>query len=422
MTQTANTAVEIMSPKGWPAIFDRYVKTLPEGSTEHLPRRTNRKYHGRDVTVWYGRVHIDDVGGWVENIRMKHYLNRWRARLNDNSRRPTTEEIYEIMIEADDEERSQSKKPFHLDRMAANIVTNGVQESIFVHINADGRGILWDGNRRRYGTQHIMISDKFRGSRDQAQWLPAYVHLPEGDPAIDEEIKRRVLTELNFKLKDHIPWPAYVKAEEVHRLYHNLVAEDPADSTLRRRVKQQLAEEFGLSGWRQADRWIKMYDLAGMFKEYHEEDHDRTEVEVDLQIQDRFEYFDELSKPGVWGVLEDDPDSRDKVFDWLWDGKFKSFADVRSVPRILADPEALRHAEAEDQNSVKRAIETVISNDPVRVKDKSAANERIAHFAAWLNSFKREDYLTLHPETLEHLHSISADTAKILAGLTSPEA
>ena len=52
MTQTKTEAAELMSPRGWPAIFDRYVKTLPEGDSEHLPRRTSRKYHGRDVNVW----------------------------------------------------------------------------------------------------------------------------------------------------------------------------------------------------------------------------------------------------------------------------------------------------------------------------------------------------------------------------------
>ena len=130
--------------------------------------------------------------------------------------------------------------------------------------------------------------------------------------------------------------------------FKKLTAEDPADPTLSRLSKEQIALEFGLSGWRQADRWIKMFDLSSEFKEFHEEEHDREEVEVDLKIQDSFEYFDELSKPGVWGSLKNDPDARDEVFTWLWDGKFKSFADVRSVPKILNDPEARKQANAND--------------------------------------------------------------------------
>jgi hypothetical protein len=123
----------------------------------------------------------------------------------------------------------------------------------------------------------------------------------------------------------------------------------------------------------------------------------------------------------VWGSLKDDPDARDEVFQWLWDGKFKAFADVRSVPKILGDPEARKHANAPDAEGVRRAIDTIISNDPVRIKDKSAANERIAHFAAWLDSFKREDYVNLTPQSLQKLRQIASDTVKILNGLQASD-
>jgi hypothetical protein len=402
----------------WPPILDRYLREIAGTNPEHEPRRTTRHYHGREVSLWYGRVHVDDVDGWVENIRLKHYLRRWRVRQGDMTKQPTTQEIYEIMQEADDEESAQSRKPFQLERMARNIASNGVQEPIFIHVNGN-RGTLWDGNRRRYGVQHIMTNSAFSSVRNQARWIPAYVHVPSGNPETDAHIKQAVLTELNFKEKDHIPWPSYVKAEEVFNIYQRLTAEDPSDPKLKRMAKDQIAQEFGLSSWRQADRWIKMFGLASQFKEYHEEEFARPEVDVELKIQDNFEYFDELSKPGVWGSLENDPDARDEVFGWLWDDKFKSFVDVRSVPKILKDPEARKHANADDDEGVKRAIDTVISNDPVRVKDKSAANERIRHFAVWLDSFKREDYRRLTPESLGDLRQIVADTVKILQGLQS---
>lgn len=401
----------------WPAILDRYVEEVG-GGPEQNPRRMKRMYHGHKVSVWYGRVHIDDVEGWVENIRLKHFLNRWRTRQGDATKTPTTQEIYEIMIEADREEPAQSKKPFHLERLATNIVTNGIQEPLFIHVNG-ARGTLWDGNRRRYAAQHIMSADAFQGSRDQARWLPAYVHMPSGDPEADEEVKKAVLTELNFKEKDHIPWPSYLKAEEVFSVFKRLTADDPADPTLSRLSKEQIALEFGLRGWRQADRWIKMFELSSEFKEFHEEERDREEVVVDLKIQDSFEYFDELSKPGVWGALKDDPEAREEVFSWLWDGKFKSFADVRSVPKILNDPEARAQANADDSDGVKKAIATVAANDPNRVKDKSAANERIKQFAGWLNDFKREDYRKLSSESLERLRQVVGDTVSMLEGLQS---
>ena len=116
-------------------------------------------------------------------------------------------------------------------------------------------------------------------------------------------------------------------------------------------------------------------------------------------------------------VLKDDPDARDEVFDWLWEDKFKSFADVRRVPKILSDPVARSLANSDGSDAVKRAIEHVIANDPTRVKDKTAANLKIKQFAEWLDTFKREDFRQLDEESLRALEAILADVVKMLGGL-----
>gem|GEM_PF-4117335 len=264
-----------------------------------------------------------------------------------------------------------------------------------------------------------MSEPKFGGVRDRVKWIPAYVYSPSGEPEYDNKVKHNVLTELNFKEKDHIPWPAYVKAGEIHTVYHRLIKGDPTDPSLRRAAKEQIADEYGLKSWRTADRWIKMFDLASDFKEYHEEEHSRSETEVELSIQDKFEYFDELSKSGVWGVLSNNPDDRDEVFDWLWDEKFKAFADVRKVPKILADPVARSLANSDDSEAVKKAIEHVVANDPTRIKDKTAANLKVRQFAVWLDTFKREDFRQLDVESLAALEEILQDVVKMLNGLLS---
>lgn len=406
----------------WPQIFNRYLEENKYITVENLPRRVRKRFHNVEVTCWEGFVNYQDIDGYVENLRLKFYLNRWRSRLGkDDDATPLTKDIYEIMKEADEEESKASKKPFHLERMASNIAINGIQEPIVLFDTGKSKAELWDGNRRFFGTLHIMKNDKFAGARERVKWIPAFVVEPSGDPVYDENLKHCVITELNFIEKDHIPWPAYVKAEQIYNGYMIKTSEDPTDPTLSRKVKESLAEEYGLTGWRVADRWIKMYDLALQFKEYHEEEHSRDETEVDLKIQDKFEYFDELSKPGVWGTLKHDPEARDEIFDWTWDEKFQAFTDVRFVPQILTDPAARRIANSDDQDAVKRAIQTVIANDPTRIKDKEAANEKIAQFAEWLDSFKREDFRQLNLESLKKLKLILTDVVKMIGGLLKPK-
>ena len=411
----------IQSSLAWPLILQRYVQETGATEPEYLPRRVKRRFHGLKTTVWQGHIHVEDIHGWVENRRLKYYLQRWRATVHDPDRSPTDDEIYQIMLEADAEQSADLKKPFHLERIARNIARNAITEPIIVFAGSEGVE-LWDGNRRTFGTRYIMRQPDFEESvRREARWIPAEVILPQGSATEDQRLKHAVVTEMNFVEKDHIPWPAFVKAEQVHDRYHEEMAGDIFNATKSKQIKQTLAEEFGLKGWRVADRWIKMYDRAQQFKEYHEEEQDRAPEEVDLIIQDKFEYFDELSKPGVWGVLEGNPDQRDIVFRWLWDGKFKAFSDVRKVPEILANPEATRLAEEGGSDGVREAIATVMADDPKRLRQTVAANERIRQFAAWLNNFRREDYKKLNLDSLRDLREVVKDVTLILAGLLSPK-
>ena len=409
-----------MQTTNYPDIFKRYTEeTDPDPTT--IPRHVKRRFHGREVPLWFGYVHVDDVDGYVENLRLRFYLKRWESKGGNEAKVPTTDEVYQIMIDADTEERRESVRPFHIERIADSILRNNVREPLILYYDDNGRTELWDGNRRFYGTKHIMKEDRasYVDARDRIQWLPAYVFIASEDKRQDDPIKHDILVECNFVDPEQIAWPAYVKAEQVYNQYHRRMAPDPGDPVLSREVKAELAREYGLKGWRRADRWIKMYNLALQFKEYHEEEQERDTTVTDLLIQERFEYFDELSKPGVFGSLSKDPDARDEVFEWMWDGKFKAWADVRSVPKILADPVARAQANESDQDAVKRAIATVIANDPVRSKDKTAANDKIRQFAAWLDSFKREEYKDLDSEALASLHSILRDVVKITEALAS---
>ena len=412
-----------MQTTDYPDIFRRYIEETDPDPTA-MPRHLKRRFHGREVPLWFGYVHVDDVEGYVENLRLRFYLKRWQSKEGNGGKEPTTDEVYQIMVGADTEEKRESVRPFHIERMADSIIRNSVREPIILYYCDNGTTELWDGNRRFYGTKHIMKKDDcpdYVDARDSVQWLPAYIFIASGDKSQDDLAKHDILVECNFVEPEQIAWPAYVKAEQVYNQYKRRMAPDPHDPVLSREVKAELADEYGLKGWRRADRWIKMYDLALQFKEYHEEEQERDTTVTDLLIQERFEYFDELSKPGVFGSISKDPDARDEVFEWMWDGKFKAWADVRSVPKILADKVAHAQANDPDQDAVKRAIATVIANDPARSKDKTAANDRIRQFAAWLDSFKREEYKDLDAEALASLHSILRDVVKITEALASDD-
>jgi hypothetical protein len=388
----------------YPAILDRWFKQSAKGDPEHAPRKTVRRFHGLDVSVWQGKVHFDTVKGWDENTRLKHFITRWRIRTGKRNAMPTTDDIYSIMIDADNEKGDKEKeKPFNLNRLAENIARNNVTEPIVLYLDALGNPTLWDGNRRFFATMHIMNEDRFADCRQRAQWIPCYIYQTSGDPEIDADVRKKIITEHNFVEKDQITWPNYVRAAETVEKYENLLRGIELPTPIQQReAKKAVTLELGLPR-NQANRWISMFHLAQEFKDYCENTHEATEDKVELFIQEKFEYFDELSKGTVIASFQDDPDRQSDVFDWLWQGKFKSWPDVRDVPRVLNDPIARSMANREDSQSFREAIKEANANDPARIQDKEMAGEKIKNFSKWLRRFDLDDLSKIDRPTLEEL-------------------
>ena len=114
---------------------------------------------------------------------------------------PTTDEVYQIMVGADAAERRESARPFHVARMADSIIRNSVREPIILYYCENGTAELWDGNRRFYGTKHIMKEERaeYVGARDRVQWMPAFVFFTSGDKSEDERIKHDILVEMQLR-------------------------------------------------------------------------------------------------------------------------------------------------------------------------------------------------------------------------------
>lgn len=422
--QTAKTK------QNYPAILGRYVKEVGGSNGEGFPRRVTRKFHRVEIPGWSGRIHVEDIRGWAENQRLKLYLSQWRNRRGKPDAVPTTDEIYEMMLDADrgdDKEKvTEKQKVFHVERLANSIARNGIQEPIIVFLDDDGTPWLWDGNRRYFSTLHIMRDGDFEKVRDETQWMPCFLIQATGSPALDNKYQHAILTETNFVTKDAISWPTYIKAEQIWEQFNIRTKADPTDPLLQREVRQELAEEYGLftskgkPAFRQVDRWVKMVNLAQEFKEYQEETNGREETAVDLHVAQYFEYFDELNKKAVREVLSADPDKESEIFDWLWDKKFPSFLAVRQIPKIFNDPVALDYMRTgTKETAFQNAASAIAANDPAYVKDKRAADAKIKSFGDWLNSFKREDFRQLEVESLQQLKEILEDVIKMLAGLIS---
>jgi hypothetical protein len=84
----------------------------------------------------------------------------------------------------------------------------------------------------------------------------------------------------------------------------------------------------------------------------------------DKQWFRKFTYFDELfKKPDLRGWIDTDPANVETFIDWIAKEKFNDVRDVRILPEILADPDAIKIFRATD-GDITKAREALSRKDP----------------------------------------------------------
>lgn len=361
------------------------------------PRHEVRFFHRRKVEVWSGYVKTPNIKGWVDNVRIELFVEKWKR--DHNGTLPTNDEILDWML-------SDPYDEFDLSSLGNSIVKNGVRQPIV--ITADG--VLLDGNRRYFSSLFKFRHAEKTGDKpmlDMVSQLPAYVL----SPSCTREDLDAVLVEENFVDDCRRQWPRFIKAGKVFSAYQSLRENGSSKAT----ATAELVERFGEKK-SQVDRWIRMMDFIEEFYDYHingDEDNGRPpkdEFEVKWQVQKYFEYFDELTKPEVMRTLEADPELREKVLQRLYDEDFISFKQIRSLPAIKSD---LRARDKFMLGDGKKAVEDAINWLTATGITKKAldVNDRIMSFLKFIGTLTANDIDKLDLRTIEALEEISAKVA-----------
>jgi hypothetical protein len=361
------------------------------------PRHEIRFFHRRRVEVWSGYVKTSDVKGWVDNVRIELFVDKWKR--DHAGTLPTNDEILDWML-------TDPYDEFDLGGLGDSIVNNGVRQSIV--ITADGT--LLDGNRRYFSALFKLRQAQKSGDKaiiDMVSHLPAFVLSPS---CTDEDLDA-VLVEENFVDDCRRQWPRFIKASKVFSAYQAL----RENGTSRPTAVAELVERFGMKK-PQVERWIKMMDFIEEFYDYHinGDDEDgrvpKDEFDVKWQAQQYFEYFDELTKPDVMRTLESDRELREKVLHRLYDEDFVNFKQIRSLPAIALD---LRARDKFMRLDGKKAVEDAISWLAVTGMTKKAldVNDRIMSFLKFIGTLTANDIDKLDLRTIEALEEISAKVA-----------
>lgn len=371
------------------------VGNIPDDGRVHLelfdaeglevrPVRPMANFLGLNVPLMEGFAESRNIMFWEDNLRLKVDLANFQRR---EGRDPDPGELREMLWPKGNLPKDDIHKIIPL---ADDIASRGVQVPPVI----DYWGTAWDGNRRLAACLHVLTSDDYsQEEKNRARKIRVW----QTDRHATKDQIAAIVTSLNFGGEFKMPWPEYVRAQQVYDAYIERRDSEASRHVVSERdetkIRQDIAREFGIKT-AEVTRYCKMMVWALDFEDYHREQ-GRDEADIATRTSALFQYFYELDSgrgnDKLAVKLRDDDAFRAIVFDLMFDKKFKNWAQIRELRRVYENPEALdelKEAHSETSTAVGRervgdAIDLARKRSAV-LRQAGRADE-LARVTKWLN-------------------------------------
>jgi hypothetical protein len=327
-----------------------------------------------------GKVHIENVCGWVQNPRIQ--LAAQERKLNVGDRDLTQEEVFEIM---------KSEPSIHLAALRDDILKRGLREPIII----SSAGQLLDGNRRFFALKLLLETIPLNDpKRREFEVLPAYV-LTTDSTSVDEEL---VLVEENFQPSLKIEWPDFVKAT-----YIRLDKEKGL-------TEKEIADKYGWtrSKVKETFKIIKIIDDFITFATDPVDNEDEyggglglAEHQAESIASRNYQFFNEAQKSFYESLLSD-AEFKFQFFRWIHEDKFASFPEVRIAYEAWKHPKIRSIITSKESTAAKDAKASLDYHKRI-LKGESEARETINQFIEYLQSIQAIDIKSLSQEDINKL-------------------
>ena len=357
-------------------------------------------FHGRPVPVREGFVDVEDIRLWGDNERLKIHVAQFTE---SQGRKPTTSDLLSIMNSQANLPGINFKDQFEIEDLARSIAANGVRLPPVVSHD----GILLDGNRRITACLAVLSDETYNADEKKRAKTIRVRQLTEH--ATDDD-KHAVVVSLNFEPDYKVQWPEYVKGRILYEEWRTTLENEQRPGVARRKdLAKKLAAKFAITTDR-LNRYIEMIKLSDEFEDHHRMKHGRDAHEVKHHANEYFQYFDELGKGraagGVNSILSNDDGFKELVFDLLYDGKFKRFAQIRDLKHAYNNDEAmhlLRSArEEKDRDQGREDVDNGLKVGHLAnaVQRRLGGNKRIEVFVKWLREAPVEFFSPGQPDSI----------------------
>ena len=197
-------------------------------------------------------------------------------------------------------------------------------------------GLVVEGNSRT-----VVLRELHKKYPDDARWTETYVRLLPPDVTNEQIIT--LLGELHIAGK--IEWRAYEQAQYVWRMNKEFGRTYDFLAAHLRWSRSKIAQKIG--AFEETQRYLAEY--------------------ADPQGVNRFSHFEEfMKKKDLRERRENDPSFMKEFRKWVYDGKFPGATDLRALPDVLANNQALA---ALKKYNMQSALAILNDADPSRSSD-----------------------------------------------------
>ncbi len=264
------------------------------------------------------RLPVSEVTLDSENPRVQYLVGQ--------AAKTITQETLDELLWAKDQVKALAQSIFQ---------NGGVREPIIVQ-KIEGTNVVKEGNCRTVAMRHLreQYPDDERFSS-----IPAQVYERE----LSEEDLAVILADMHVARK--ISWDAYEQAKVIHDL-----------STIHGKTYDWLSNHLRMSKGKISEN-LKAYKAA---TDYLQRSPGKENVR-------KFSFFQEvMKKPVLRDRFADSAEFREDFADWLDEGKLTDARQVRALPGILENPDAVK---ALDEDGFDAAHTVLVSKDPALGSD-----------------------------------------------------
>lgn len=388
------------------------------GLKPHLVQPTP-VFNGKEIPMWEGYVDVDAVDLWKGNHRVELQVSEFRERFG---RDPEDEELL-ALVQGELHLPSLTKKdPFKISGLAESVARKGVERPPILTSDGEPK----DGNRRLAAAKKVRWNDKLtKSERDRGQWVKVWV----APPGTTDDLFEAIVVALNFEEDYKEQWPEYVKARLVVAEYRKQRDDvvgaftTAKDAALKRTVAEQFAIKPGA-----VTRYLRMVQWAEDFESYHVDEADRDPAAVRYKADEIFQWFYEIQAgreaDKVINLLPEDDELRKTIYDLMFE-VMDSGAQVRSLYKVVADPQAREHLFEAHRQLEKKDLEAALDQvkNAVTTADQNTAARKKIGFESFLRTCvdrlgtaPPDNWLTLDSALLKDLERVFLSSVGVIEG------